>query len=310
MKVIASLRDKVGSEIPLRIVFEYPTPEGLASQIIHNTSWPYNPLLPLQTKGTKPPIFCVHPGGGFGTVYQNLSHALGPDQPVWAFQARGIGQEEALHESMDHMVEEYIAAMRSVQPSGPYTLLGWSSGGTVAHEMAVRLENEGDTVSAVILMDTSINIEADASTDDTQSHEDAVQGQLVDFAGMFDMEEDDISIHNDTFLQRLMHKMSAVKMLPSYTGVEDFRRVLTVYIHYLRIMELDTPGICNAPILLARASKDADAMDDAALAWGKYTKAGATSFDVDADHMGMWTEDVSTELADYIGPYLKKTICD
>ena len=48
------------------------------------------------------------------------------------------------------MVEEYIAAMRSVQPSGPYTLLGWSSGGTVAHEMAVRLEDEGDTVSAVI----------------------------------------------------------------------------------------------------------------------------------------------------------------
>ena len=199
--------------------------------------------------------------------------------------------------------------MRSVQPSGPYTLLGWSSGGTVAHEMSVRLEDEGDTVSAVILMDTSITIEADASPDNTQSHEDAVQGQLVDFAGMFDMEEDDISIHNDTFLQRLMHKMSAVKMLPSYTGVEDFRRVLTVYIHYLRIMELDTPGICNAPILLARASKDADAMGDAALAWDKYTKAGATSFDVDADHMGMWTEDVSTELADYIGPYLERKNC-
>ena len=159
-------------------------------------------------------------------------------------------------------------------------------------------------------MDTSITIEADASTDNTQSHEDAVQGQLVDFAGMFDMKEDDISIHNDTFLQRLMHKMSAVKMLPSYTGVEDFRRVLTVYIHYLRIMELDTPGICNAPILFARAAKDADAMDDAALAWDKYTKSGVTSFDVDADHMGMWTEDASRELADYIGPYLKKTICE
>ena len=42
------------------------------------------------------------------------------------------------------------------------------------------------------------------------------------------------------------------------------------------------------------------------LAWGKYTKSGVTSFDVDADHMGMWTEDVSRELADYIGPYLEQ----
>ena len=100
--------------------------------------------------------------------------------------------------------------------------------------------------------------------------------------------------------------MSTVKMLPSYTGVEDFRRVLTVYIHYLQIMDHDTPGICNAPILFARASKDADVVDDAVLAWGKYTKSGVTSFDVDADHMGMWTEDISRELADYIGPYLEQ----
>ena len=119
------------------------------------------------------------------------------------------------------------------------------------------------------------------------------------------MEEDDISIHNAAFLQRLMHKMSAVEMLPPYTGVADFRRVLTVYIHYLRIMDHDTPGICNAPILFARASKDADAVDDAALAWDNHTKSGVTSFDVDADHMGMWTEDISRELADYIGPYLE-----
>ena len=71
-------------------------------------------------------------------------------------------------------------------------------------------------------------------------------------------------------------------------------------------MELDSRGICNAPILFALASKDADAVDDAALVWDNYTKSSATSFDVDADHMGMWTEDISRELADYIGPYLER----
>ena len=47
-------------------------------------------------------------------------------------------------------------------------------------------------------------------------------------------------------------------------------------------------------------------MNDAALVWDKYTKAGVTSFDVDADHGSMWTEDASRELADYIGPYLNR----
>ena len=158
-------------------------------------------------------------------------------------------------------------------------------------------------------MDTGINIEADASTDNTQSHEDAVQGKLADFAGMFDMEEDDISIHNDTFLQRLISEGVKAGMIPAYTQTNDVLKLLSVSIHYERIVKPDTPGICNAPILFARASKDADAVDDAALAWGKYTKSGVTSFDVDADHMGMWTEDISRELADYIGPYLERKNC-
>ena len=155
-------------------------------------------------------------------------------------------------------------------------------------------------------MDAPINIEADASTDDTQSHEVAVQGQLVDFAGMFDMEEDDISIHNDTFLQRLISEGVKAGMIPAYTQTNDVLKLLSVSIHYERIVKPDNTNVCNAPILLARASKDADAMDDGAPVWDNYTKSDVTSFDVDADHMGMWTEDISRELADYIGPYLEQ----
>ena len=95
-------------------------------------------------------------------------------------------------------------------------------------------------------------------------------------------------------------------MIPAYTQTNDVLKLLSVSIHYERIVKPDTTNVCAAPILFARASKDADAMNDAALVWDKYTKAGVTSFDVDADHMGMWTEDISRELADYIGPYLEQ----
>ena len=305
MKVIASLRDNVGSEIPLRILFEYPTPEGLASQITNNTSWPYNPLLPLQTKGTKPPIFCVHPGGGFGTVYQNLSRALGLDQPVWAFQARGIGQEEALHESMDHMVEEYIAAMRSVQPKGPYRLLGWSLGGAVAHQIAVQLEDSGNVVETLILMDAEVSEGLDPFAG--QSYQVILREQLGDFAVMLDIDEDDISLNNEAFLQRLIQKMSLANMIPPYTDRDAFLRVLDVYLHNIEIMENSTNKICNAPILFMRATQEPDNQNDITMAWANHTRGSVDVVDIDTDHMGMWTEPVSQILAQKINEKFMKS---
>ena len=50
------------------------------------------------------------------------------------------------------MAAEYVTRIRCLQECGPYYLVGWSFGGTPAHEIAARLEAEGEEVS-LILMD-------------------------------------------------------------------------------------------------------------------------------------------------------------
>ncbi|PHQ52016.1 hypothetical protein BLA24_10110 [Streptomyces cinnamoneus] len=123
--------------------------------------------------GTAPaPLFCVHPAAGISWVYSGLLRHLDHDRPVYGLQARGLSDETAAPRSVEEMAEDYLTLVRSVQPHGPYSLLGWSFGGVVAHHLAVRLQEEGEDVAALVLMDgypsvpTGSPTEADASPGD------------------------------------------------------------------------------------------------------------------------------------------------
>lgn len=100
-------------------------------------------LLPLREEGGRPPLFCVHPAAGIAWSYAGLSGPLGSDQPLYGLQARGLDGSQVLPGSVAEMAADYVAQLRTVQPAGPYHLLGWSFGGIVAHEMAVQLQRAG-----------------------------------------------------------------------------------------------------------------------------------------------------------------------
>ncbi|WP_377477713.1 MAG: amino acid adenylation domain-containing protein [Microcoleus anatoxicus] len=85
---------------------------------------------------------------------------LGRDQPFYALQPRGIEGENSPLTSIEDMAAFYIAAVREVQPQGPYFLGGWSFGGLVAFEMAQQLQKAGDTVALLAILDTLAPIPA------------------------------------------------------------------------------------------------------------------------------------------------------
>jgi len=51
------------------------------------------------------------------------------------------------------MAADYVEEIRKVQAEAPYYLLGWSFGGIVAQEMAVQLQDAGQRVDGLILVD-------------------------------------------------------------------------------------------------------------------------------------------------------------
>ncbi|NED83430.1 amino acid adenylation domain-containing protein [Streptomyces sp. SID11233] len=110
-------------------------------------------LLPLRESGGLAPLFCVHPAAGFPWCYAGLTSPLGADRPVYGLQARGLDGPDVLPTSVRVMAADYLEQVRSVRPTGPYHLLGWSFGGVVAHEMAVQLEESGESVETLAILD-------------------------------------------------------------------------------------------------------------------------------------------------------------
>jgi thioesterase domain-containing protein len=104
--------------------------------------------------GGRPPFFCVHPAGGDVLCFFPLARCLGPDQPFYGLQARGLEDGRDPIRSIEEMAAEYISEMRRVQPAGPYRLGGWSFGGLAAFEIAQQLRAAGEEVALLAVIDT------------------------------------------------------------------------------------------------------------------------------------------------------------
>ena len=112
--------------------------------------------MPIRPRGSQLPLFCVHPAGGTVFCYMELAQYISSKVPLYGLQAQGVDGTLAPHETIEAMASHYLRAMKTVQPTGPYRLCGWSTGGVVAFEMARRLLAEGADVALVALIDSAI----------------------------------------------------------------------------------------------------------------------------------------------------------
>ncbi|WP_027661233.1 amino acid adenylation domain-containing protein [Salinispora fenicalii] len=162
---------RAGVEISPKDVFEQPTVRGQAMRAIaRSRDDAYAPVLDtvfgaghtgttrtvvtLRGEGDGRPVFCVHPSGGGVAWYLPLARALPAGHPVHAFQPLGMDGREAPAETIEDMAAGYLADLRLVQPEGPYVVVGWSLGGTIAFEMARQLDRLGEPVQLILLEPT------------------------------------------------------------------------------------------------------------------------------------------------------------
>ncbi|HWF35778.1 MAG TPA: KR domain-containing protein, partial [Solirubrobacteraceae bacterium] len=110
-----------------------------------------SPLLPIRLlrAGEGPlPLFVFHPGGGDTLVYRQLVDHLDPRLTVWGFE-RLAGML-----TVEERAQRYFDLLRAKQPHGPYRLAGWSFGGALAYETALRLHGAGERVELLAMIDT------------------------------------------------------------------------------------------------------------------------------------------------------------
>jgi FkbH-like protein len=152
---------ELGHRVEVGVVLEARTVERLsrairgepgdaAAQATSKTLYTY------RSGGDKRPLFLVRPASSSGgsLSYVALARSLDRARPLHTFLNRPLLDGGAPYASIEAMADEYIAAMRVVQPRGPYLLAGWCLGGKVAFEMANRLVAAGEEIAALVLFDT------------------------------------------------------------------------------------------------------------------------------------------------------------
>ncbi|SER23878.1 non-ribosomal peptide synthetase [Actinokineospora terrae] len=151
-RLVSRARQVLDMPLTVRTMFRRPTVAALCAERddASGLDGGLGVLLPLRTGGVGAPLFCVHPATGISWSYSGLLRHL--DSPLYGLQT-SVPTEPGLPGSIDEVADRYLRAIRTVQPHGPYHLLGWSFGGLVAHAMATHLQATGEDVALLAALD-------------------------------------------------------------------------------------------------------------------------------------------------------------
>ncbi|MFJ3399135.1 amino acid adenylation domain-containing protein [Streptomyces microflavus] len=159
VRLAGRIRAAFGIEVSIGTVFQAPTPAALDAALdISREDDPLDVLLPLRPArpGDRSPVHCVHPAGGLSWCYAGLIRHLPADVPIYGLQAQGVGEataDEPLPTTLEELASHYASRIREVQPEGPYRLLGWSTGGIIAHAIAAVLQEADQEVELLAILD-------------------------------------------------------------------------------------------------------------------------------------------------------------
>jgi thioesterase domain-containing protein len=289
--------------LPVRAVFETPTPAGLAARL----DQPFmrdalgGLLLPIRPAGSRPPLFCVHPAVGLSWSYIPLSRYVPGDQRLYGLQARGLDGASPPARSVREMAAEYVEQIRAVQESGPYHLLGWSFGGIVAHEIAVQLQAGGEQVAALIIMDGypphQETGRAPASHEQGQA---GVPDKTGDHADPETSWEDPVSAD---ILNWIRQERSGFLEAISEREVAILGRILQ---NNVRIMCAHEFRRFDGDLLLIAAAEDNPDSVSAAARWKRYVGGEISESSVPCGHYEMVRPDMLAQAWDGISGWLEK----
>ncbi|WP_405495650.1 amino acid adenylation domain-containing protein [Nocardia sp. NBC_00511] len=308
-KVVAQLRG-AGIDLPVQAMFGDSSPAAIARRLADAKgdagaalAAALGAVLPLRpiTDAAVPPLFCVHPAIGLSWCFAGLLSQLPHERPVYGLQAPHVAGEES-HRSIHEAAKYYVAHMKSVQPHGPYHVLGWSLGGLIAHEVAVQLQEGGDEVALLGLMDSY------------QLSDQWLEHAVPSVASIVAEFGSDL-LGGDADIDPRLTLHDAAELLRGRSGpfaaltVDHMERLYTGYVNGAEQAHDFTPRVFDGDLLFFTAADDeinrADP-DRCAAAWAPHVTGAVHDQLVRCTHAGMTTP----ESLAVIGPVLRDHLTD
>ena len=98
------------------------------------------------TSGSGDPIFFVHWSTGNVRFIGRFADGWRTGRPIVGLEAIGLESRLRPLLSVVEIAEHYLHEIRTIQPTGPYALVGLCSGGQIVYEMARRLSALGEDI--------------------------------------------------------------------------------------------------------------------------------------------------------------------
>jgi nonribosomal peptide synthetase DhbF len=235
-------------------------------------------VLPIRPRGGRQPLFCIHPAAGLSWSYSRLISHIPIGHPIYGLQARKLAQPEVSPRDIAGMAADYLAAVREIQPGGPYNLLGWSFGGLVAHAMATQLQSMGEEVSLLALLDSyPPNGEMPLNGDDSERYEES------------------LSAMHDGSLRAMLKGLSRDGHVLTPLAEGDYQAVKDAFAQNARIVSTFSPDRFDGDILLfVAATRDTEPPIDT---WRAHVDGRMHVHAIDCTHDAM----MDAEPAEQIG---------
>jgi thioesterase domain-containing protein/aryl carrier-like protein len=302
VRLFAEIKKETGYRLPVRALFEAPTIEALSRRIRAGDWIPrYAYLVPLQTQGSRPPIFWVHAAGGHVVSFQKLARNLGPEQPSYALAEDETGEESPAPTTIEELAARYLREVERVQPSGPYLLGGLSFGGLVALEMARIVLGRGETVAFLALLDTRAP---------------GIPRRLVSRDLVYQLRQR-AEFHSGNLsalsaqakLRYVVQRAAAAAKRLALRGIylalyqsgrsqpAWLRPIQAGYRTAILARKKYTPRPYPGRITLFRATRQPSGMDDPTLGWGGVAIGGVDILEVPGTHVSIMAEPALTALA-------------
>ncbi|MFF2552775.1 amino acid adenylation domain-containing protein [Nocardia sp. NPDC058058] len=249
-QVVSRLRKVTGAQVMVAWFFTDPTVAGLGARIAAEfdgtdadaADTALGVVLPIRASGTRTPLFCAPPMAGMSWVYAGLAQYLPEDQPILGLQSPALTEVGYWPESLTEVARRYVREMRQIQPHGPYRVLGYSLGGTLAQAIATELWAQGERTDVLAILDAY----PDADMSDFR---DALRDEFVAL-GVTDFPEGDLQELGDDALLALQ------AAIPADLAVLTLERIRRIYSGAVRTIELGSayrPAYFDGDIELFRA---------------------------------------------------------
>jgi thioesterase domain-containing protein len=225
---------------------------------------------------------------------------LDADQPVYGFEAPGFDNDRAPVDNMERLSEQYCDLLLEFQPTGDFQLLGWSFGGALAFDMAVRLTAAGAHVARLVIVDATL-----PTTTEFPPEKAVVTRFLYDLAGMSGVAHEDFvraiaDAPDSAEPAELFTRVERAELLPEEIDAEMLlSRYVTFRAHLHALYTHEITADYHGDAMHIRAG---DSIREY-MRWDKVSP-NLTELVVPGDHYSIWTGDSLTELGRAVDDYL------